>query len=281
MESTGPGLSYFSVTMRHSNKSTLAPFACTPGMTIYKAAEQQINQGFSLVSRIILGLFSAIFAVILFANASTSERPLAVSIGGIFCICITVTCFTKGRIRQFVGSLIGTAIVAMALEYLYSELFSGQIYSGRRSSPSLVNSIGFLVVFGVPAALYVNRARFGFRRPTVGGASEMIVEVDEVGVRRQARGIREEIKWGEVNEIRIITTSDGPLAEDVFFVLLESDKKGCAIPHDAAVKTNLLEELQKRFPDMDNKKVIEAMGSATNQSFTIWRRPPADQTQSQ
>jgi hypothetical protein len=83
--------------------------------------------------------------------------------------------------------------------------------------------------------------------------------------------MREQISWSDVTEIRIITTDEGPYREDVFFALVASDGKGCLVPHDAAVRTKLLEELQFRFAGLDDDIVIKAMGSTSNNSFIIWR----------
>lgn len=85
--------------------------------------------------------------------------------------------------------------------------------------------------------------------------------------------IREQIRWDDVEEIRIITTDGGPYSEDVFFALVDDQKKGCLIPHDAAVHYKLLERLQSRFDGLDNEGVIGAMGSTSNANFLIWRRP--------
>jgi hypothetical protein len=38
------------------------------------------------------------------------------------------------------------------------------------------------------------------------------------------------IRWDELDEVGIVTTDEGPFVEDVFFMLLSKDKKGCAIP---------------------------------------------------
>jgi hypothetical protein len=98
------------------------------------------------------------------------------------------------------------------------------------------------------------------------------IQLDESGILRVDRGIREEISWNEVEEIRIITTTAGPFREDVFFALFASGSSGCLVPHDAAVRIGLLGELQVRFPNLDNDKVIEAMGCTSNRTFTVWKK---------
>ena len=98
------------------------------------------------------------------------------------------------------------------------------------------------------------------------------IQVDDLGVLRVEGKIREEVAWKDVTEIRIITTSGGPVTEDVFFALTTSDGKGCLVPHAAAVRTKLLEELQRRFPGLSDKTVIEAMGCTSNNRFLLWKR---------
>src|SRR5580700_7682541 len=87
------------------------------------------------------------------------------------------------------------------------------------------------------------------------------VQVDDTGVTVVKRRGLDEVHWGEITRVRIVTTSAGPWGEDVFFVLEQAEGKGCVVPHDAAVRTKLLEEMHARLPDVDDRKVIEAMGS--------------------
>jgi hypothetical protein len=81
---------------------------------------------------------------------------------------------------------------------------------------------------------------------------------------------RDEVRWADVTRARIITTSAGPWGEDVFFVLESTEGKGCIVPHEAAVRPKLLEEMQARLAGVDDRKVIEAMGSTSKGAFVIW-----------
>jgi len=104
------------------------------------------------------------------------------------------------------------------------------------------------------------------------------IQVDGSGILRVDRGIREEVGWNDVEEIRIITTTAGPFREDVFFAFFASGSSGCLVPHDAAVRIGLLEELQARFPNLDHDKVIEAMGCTSDRTFIVWKKaavPPS------
>ena len=103
-------------------------------------------------------------------------------------------------------------------------------------------------------------------------AERETVQVDECGVVRVDGSVKEQITWQDVEEIKIITTDEGPYQEDVFFALVGPNDKGCLIPHSAAVRTKLLEILQARFSGLDDNMVIKAMGSTTNNSFVVWKR---------
>lgn len=96
--------------------------------------------------------------------------------------------------------------------------------------------------------------------------------VDDAGVRRQlADGRVESVAWSDLESVEILTTCDGPFAEDVFFLLFAADGKGCAVPHGAAMETDLLARLQA-LPGFDNMAAIAAMGSAVERRFPCWRR---------
>jgi hypothetical protein len=95
---------------------------------------------------------------------------------------------------------------------------------------------------------------------------------DERVVHHRSDGNVEAVAWAELEEVGILTTDDGPFAEDVFWMLLASGgHSGCAIPSDADGMKLLLGKLQA-LPGFDNGKVIEAMGSAVDARFVCWRR---------
>lgn len=108
---------------------------------------------------------------------------------------------------------------------------------------------------------------------------------DEVVSRIRADGVEERIRWDDLHEVGILTTDDGPMREDVFFVLISADgKSGCAVPQGAEGCEQLLARLQQ-LPGFDNEAVIKAMGSSCNAKFVCWKRPgnqpspPADASQ--
>jgi hypothetical protein len=98
------------------------------------------------------------------------------------------------------------------------------------------------------------------------------VQADDTGVIVVTEKGQDEARWADVSRARIITTSDGPWGEDVYFVLDTAEGKGCIVPHAAVVRTKLLEEMQARLTGIDDRKVIEAMGSTSKNSFVIWEK---------
>ena len=136
---------------------------------MYKEAEEQINQGLSLVPRILLGAVSGLFGVVLLffgihGFTHNVENWFGYFAFGMFCAFIALACFTLGRVRQFIGSCIGITIFGLACWYLIAEFSGGLIISGKRSEPSILNAILFMGAFGIPGITYTFFARFGFRK---------------------------------------------------------------------------------------------------------------------
>jgi hypothetical protein len=96
---------------------------------------------------------------------------------------------------------------------------------------------------------------------------------DEAVTRVRPDGIEEKIRWDALCEVGILTTDEGPMQEDVFFLLIASDgKSGCVVPQGAEGCDHLVERLQK-LPGFDNEAVIKAMGSTSDAKFICWKRP--------
>jgi hypothetical protein len=100
------------------------------------------------------------------------------------------------------------------------------------------------------------------------------IRIDDRGVDRElANGKVEEVAWDDLEEVSVLTTADGPFAEDVFFVLAGRDGTGCVVPQSAPESGQLLELLQ-RLSGFDNEAFIHAMGSTGEARFVCWRRSP-------
>ena len=80
----------------------------------------------------------------------------------------------------------------------------------------------------------------------------------------------ERVGWADLQKVEVVTTSDGPFAPDVFWVLHGADG-GCAIPQGATGDSQLLKRLQT-LPGFDNQAFIEAMSSTEDRRFLCWQR---------
>jgi hypothetical protein len=104
--------------------------------------------------------------------------------------------------------------------------------------------------------------------------ASVIVAFDDEKISCQKPNSNIEIMpWAKLDAVVIETTDEGPFKSDVFWLLLTKDMScGCIIPQGATGDKELLNELQNRLPDFDNRMVIEAMGSTQNQRFLVWER---------
>lgn len=101
-------------------------------------------------------------------------------------------------------------------------------------------------------------------------APRTVVFDDEQVIRTMANGKTESVRWDELQSVAIVTTGDGPWAEDVFWVL-KGKTGGCAVPQGVQGSTELLKRLQE-LPGFRNEALIEAMGSTSNARFICWER---------
>lgn len=131
---------------------------------MYREAEQTINHGLSFGARLLLSAFATLFGIIMLLTAPSTNKAFIFYLFGVFCLLIAVVCFTQGRARQFIGSVIGCTIFGLGIWYLVVELSRGDYWSGARSEPSVLNACLYLAFIGIPGAVYAYRARFGLRR---------------------------------------------------------------------------------------------------------------------
>lgn len=80
----------------------------------------------------------------------------------------------------------------------------------------------------------------------------------------------ERVGWADLQRVEVVTTSDGPFAPDVFWVLHGTDG-GCVVPQGATGDGHLLERLQA-LPGFDNEALIAAMSSTSRATFLCWQR---------
>ena len=97
------------------------------------------------------------------------------------------------------------------------------------------------------------------------------VIVDEDGVRRVSDDgtVLEAVRWDALREVRVMTTSQGPFVDDVFFVL-DGGAYGCVVPQ-ALAPEGFVERLQE-LPGFDDEQLIASMTSTSEAEFVCWRR---------
>ncbi len=88
---------------------------------------------------------------------------------------------------------------------------------------------------------------------------------------RRPDGAVETVRWDDLRAVYIETTDEGPLAPDVFWVLV-GEAGGCTVPQGATGEGALLRALQA-LEGFDHEALIGAMSSAENRRFLCWRRP--------
>ncbi|OBR76803.1 hypothetical protein [Xanthomonas arboricola] len=131
---------------------------------MYQRAERTINHGLSLGARLLLGAFAMLFCAVMVVVAPPTDKAIYFHLFAAFCLLLALACFTQGRVRQFIGSLIGCTIFGLGIWYLVVELSRAPTWLGARSQPSVLNACLYLLFIGFPGAAYAYRARFGMRR---------------------------------------------------------------------------------------------------------------------
>lgn len=99
------------------------------------------------------------------------------------------------------------------------------------------------------------------------------LRVDEFGARReQADGRREEVDWGELTEIEVLTAATGPYKANGGVVILAGDaERGCLVPIDAVGSSGLVDRLIA-LPGFDVDLFAEALQKKPPARTTCWRR---------
>jgi hypothetical protein len=102
------------------------------------------------------------------------------------------------------------------------------------------------------------------------------VVVNEEGVTRYLDdGSIESVRWEDLVQINVLTTSAGPFLEDVFFELAGGNGTGCLVPQGAEQFSQLLERFLK-WPEFDGDQFARAMCCTDDARFVCWQRdrPP-------
>jgi len=98
------------------------------------------------------------------------------------------------------------------------------------------------------------------------------IQLTENGVECTCKnGGKETVLFSDLLKVAIVTTSSGPVEDDVFW-LLETQSLSVLIPHSIDDDDKLLVRLQK-LPDFDNMALIQAMSCTDDKKFPCWEKP--------
>ncbi len=105
--------------------------------------------------------------------------------------------------------------------------------------------------------------------------SERVV-FDEVEIARYCGNeVIEKIDWASITEVSVVTTNEGPWAEDAFIVLSNTEAEtGCLVPNGADGAEDLVSKLCE-LPGFDEEAFIQAMGCTSNNRFLCWSKSEA------
>jgi hypothetical protein len=81
------------------------------------------------------------------------------------------------------------------------------------------------------------------------------------------------VRWSQLVEVAVVTTSAGPLADDAFLVLRGADAHTCLVPNPVATE---LVRWSVRLPGFDHERFIAAMGSTSEAAFVCWTGRPGE-----
>jgi hypothetical protein len=101
-----------------------------------------------------------------------------------------------------------------------------------------------------------------------------VISFDDRQIRvTYSNGETRSILWTDITMVGIRTTDEGPFLPDVFWGLHGVDKSPEVVyPQGATGDSALLEAMERRLAGFDNRKVIEAMGSADHAFFLVWEK---------
>ena len=128
-----------------------------------------------------------------------------------------------------------------------------------------------VIVFVMGMALLLRAGREDRKRRRAAAAT-VAFEVDARGVRRElADGRREEVRWEEVGEVRVITLPRGPWGERVRIVLDGGGERGCIVPWDIAEEGGLANGLY-HLRGFDLQRLFTAVEGGKPGNEVLWRR---------
>jgi hypothetical protein len=111
------------------------------------------------------------------------------------------------------------------------------------------------------------------RRRRADAAATVDLTADADGVRRTlADGRHEAVRWDELVEVEVLTTSVGVHRDDgVLLVLAGEGERGCLVPSRLAVEHGVIERLHA-LPGFDGRRLVAAMERPPPSRTTCWAR---------
>jgi hypothetical protein len=119
-----------------------------------------------------------------------------------------------------------------------------------------------------------NTVKNGTAKSNFNPEARNVISFDDRQIRvTYPNGETRSILWTDITMVGIRTTDEGPFLPDVFWGLHGVDKSPAVVyPQGATGDSALLEAMQRRLAGFDNRKVIEAMGSADHAFFLVWEK---------
>lgn len=111
---------------------------------------------------------------------------------------------------------------------------------------------------------------------TLGGPYQIIVTDESISCTHPKRATKL-IRWQEINEIRLITTSDGPFLPDEWYLFV-GDDGGCSVPSEAKGFEVLWDIFKTRFPGFDYEGIIQA--GTTDEQRVLWKKSSSQPVES-
>ena len=103
---------------------------------------------------------------------------------------------------------------------------------------------------------------------TPGGPFEVILTDEAISCIHPKRET-ETIRWDDIEEIRLVTTTEGPFLPDMWYLFV-GDGKGCSIPSEAKGFDQCWDVFKARFPGFDYGVILQAGTSDAQQ--VIWTK---------
>ncbi|MBP6644099.1 MAG: hypothetical protein KA186_13475 [Flavobacteriales bacterium] len=153
----------------------------------------------------------------------------------------------------------------LALSILFFLISMTAIIYGENPDRSLILGSGIMAALS-GLTLFMKNTHYGTYR------SPFVVEFDG----NEIRSSHPKRSYGSIQvdgivEVGILTTDEGPIAPDVWIVLLDSKGLACTFPSDAEGHKPVIDLLLK-FEGFDHRTFIEAMGSTSNAKFIVWQK---------